>query len=56
MNASDAKLLGYLRRYRVFLTRDAGVETSLPTQVLRRFARRFAVPKVTAWLKSEHLF
>lgn len=40
MNASDAALLGYLRRRRVFLTRDAGVETALTVHTLARGLNR----------------
>lgn len=51
MNASDAALLGYLRRRRVFLTRDAAVETSLPAQTLARGLRRADALELAAPLK-----
>jgi hypothetical protein len=49
VNASDAALLGYLRRRRVFLTRDAALETGLPVHTLARGLKRaggleFAAP------------
>lgn len=40
MNGSDATLLAYLRRRRVFLTREAALETALPVHTLARGLRR----------------
>lgn len=51
MNASDAALLGYLRRRRVFLTRDAAVETALPAHTLARGLRRARALELAAPLK-----
>ena len=51
MNSSDAALLAYLRRRRVFLTRDASVETQLATQTLARGLRRADALELAAPLK-----
>lgn len=51
MNASDAALLAYLRRRRVFLTRDAAVETALPVHTLARGLRRADSLELAAPLK-----
>lgn len=51
MNASDAALLAYLRRRRVFLTRDAAVETALSVHTLARGLRRADTLELAAPLK-----
>ncbi|MBI3297854.1 MAG: hypothetical protein HYZ75_06810 [Elusimicrobia bacterium] len=51
MNSSDAALLGYLRRRRVFLTRDAAVETALPAHTLARVLKRAGDLELAAQLK-----
>ena len=51
MNSSDAALLGYLRRRRVFLTRDASVETGLAVHTLARGLKRVGELELAAPLK-----
>lgn len=51
MNASDAALLSHLRRRRVFLTREAAVETALPVHTLARGLKRAAALGLAAPLK-----
>ena len=49
MNASDAALIGFLRRHRAFLTRDALTVTGLPVQTVARGLRR---AENLGWAKS----